>query len=217
MNIGRPYYVAKTSLNKLALLAERLETAILWQVGGGEGGPVGIGHANMDGTFRYSYQLSDGAGSLVSFAIPDPGNVISTFSDPPGVELIPLPGVGIDYHQYRDTVFYIGSGGCASGYSGMVCGFGTQGYVTWLFSRGGGAVERTPIFGLTAPDPPTTEMGDLVYRYSSAMPVSVLGPSAPTPEPPSVQLVGGGLVMIFCALASQKGKHKAGVNGSLLA
>jgi len=92
VNIGQPYYVAKTSLNKLALLEERLETAILWQVGGGVGGPVGIGHANMDGTFRYSYQLSDGAGSLVSFAIPDPGNVISTFSDPPGVELIPLPG-----------------------------------------------------------------------------------------------------------------------------
>ena len=31
-NIGRPYYVAKTALNKLALLEERLETAILWKV-----------------------------------------------------------------------------------------------------------------------------------------------------------------------------------------
>jgi hypothetical protein len=31
-NIGRPYYVAKTSLNKLALPEERLETAIRWKV-----------------------------------------------------------------------------------------------------------------------------------------------------------------------------------------
>ena len=169
----------------------------------GVGLPAGSPPAqNSDGTYTYSYQFSDGAGLLSSFSVPDPGNIISSFSARPGVVLIPVDCqpdgtcLGIDYHQYEDTVGYVGEGGCGAGYSVGVCGGSLPGWVTWYFSHGGGAIYDTPAFGLVASGPPVAELGELVNGYNHYA-IGVWGP-APTPEPASFALMGstlGGFLM----------------------
>jgi len=78
--------------------------------------------------------------------------------------------------------------------------------ITWCFSESGGAQEGTPVFGLTAPDPPVTDVATIYdsahQAYvvgvdpatGQATPFTVQGHASPVPEPSSMLLILAGIV-----------------------
>jgi hypothetical protein len=165
------------------------------------------GYADVGGgVWEYAYQIADEAQFFPSVQIPDPGNLNfglvpvnpatlnPFFSDVPGVAYNPMAVIE----------------------SGGVLRFGP----TSPYDLTSGGVST--ILAFTAPDPPAFEDATVTYLGGTILVAGQFGPEpfqvwGPAPEPPSAVLVGGGLVMMLCALASLKGKRRADVNGSLSA
>jgi hypothetical protein len=164
------------------------------------------------GLWGYAYQIHDPVEFFPLVQIPDPGNVDFTSGPPNAASLNPffsaVPGA-----NYNPIGF------SASGHPSAIPLF--PGYITFGISAFNLSSDSV-IWGFTAPDAPAFEDAIVTFSGGTLLENTINGPGpfqvwGPAPEPPSAVLVGGGLVMILCGLASLKGKRKAGVHGSFLA